>query len=178
MLPTDDQKKLIARVAQEMKTQNNRMTAEPVWLVEQMRRIYGMDADYTDNYVWSCKEDSEYSYEPDEIQAKIIEDHWCGAAENQWHGCTQEKLWGSDPCEICAEGFPASDVDPEEYGYEQIGYHEYYEYVCVHFTESAAQLYVDQNSHRLNKPRVFVHSQYRCWEWNAVVQAIRETSWV
>jgi hypothetical protein len=35
-----------------MKGQDNRCTAQPIFIVQQRRRIYGFDPPYSDDYVW------------------------------------------------------------------------------------------------------------------------------
>ncbi|MCG8435327.1 MAG: hypothetical protein MJA83_14990, partial [Gammaproteobacteria bacterium] len=40
------------RLAHLLATQDNRITAHPVFVVQQRRRIYGLDTDYSDNLVW------------------------------------------------------------------------------------------------------------------------------
>lgn len=44
-------------------TQDNRITDEPIFIVQQKRRIYGVDDGYSDDYVWidgeSCYTDEE-----------------------------------------------------------------------------------------------------------------------
>jgi hypothetical protein len=45
---------IIQAIADELKTQDNRSTAEPIYVVQQQRRVYGFDPDYTDGtgIVW------------------------------------------------------------------------------------------------------------------------------
>lgn len=53
-------------------------------------------------------------------------------------------------------------------GAEETGVAVVWEYVSAHFTRSAAERYIEENAHRMVEPRIYVDSQYRCPEWNAV----------
>lgn len=61
----------LKEIQHELKTQDNRCTADPIFLVEECERIYGMDSDYSDNYIWYNREDC---YEADGEEAKILDD--------------------------------------------------------------------------------------------------------
>lgn len=47
------------RIAADLREQDNRITSHPVFVVEQKRRIYGVDSDYTDSFVWVNPNDFE-----------------------------------------------------------------------------------------------------------------------
>lgn len=49
----------IARIIESLHTQDNRITANPLFAVQQRRRIYGLDADYRDGVVWVDDEGNE-----------------------------------------------------------------------------------------------------------------------
>lgn len=40
------------KIAKRLREQDNRITEAPIFVVEQKRRIYGVDSDYTDRFVW------------------------------------------------------------------------------------------------------------------------------
>jgi hypothetical protein len=42
----------IVAIAERLHTQDNRITDNPLFAVQQMRRVYGVDADYRDGFVW------------------------------------------------------------------------------------------------------------------------------
>lgn len=42
----------LQEISSQLKTQDNRCTAEPIFYVQGRRRIYGMDTQWTDNTVW------------------------------------------------------------------------------------------------------------------------------
>jgi hypothetical protein len=51
-------------LSKQLKTQDNRSTGNPIFLVQQRRRLYGFDSDYTGDLVWlhddECVEPDEY----------------------------------------------------------------------------------------------------------------------
>lgn len=60
----------LKEIQHELKTQDNRCTADPIFLVEECVRIHGMDSDYSDNYIWY---NAEYCSEADEEEVKKLE---------------------------------------------------------------------------------------------------------
>ena len=48
----EDRLELLQEIAQRMEGQDNAITADPIFLVQQKRRIYGMDAGCGDGFVW------------------------------------------------------------------------------------------------------------------------------
>ena len=147
--PTIQEK--LADLCNELNTQDNRITAHPLFIVEVEKRIYGMDSSLVDDmeWIWVYSQDSEYQFEPDEIFDEIRRD----CEDRDEHEILN--LWDEE-------------IDPEEWGYEQWFYVTEMEFKCAHLTERAADLYIAQNSHNLRKPRVYVTSQHRCYEWNMV----------
>jgi hypothetical protein len=47
----------LTRIGKLIVTQDNRYTDQPLFIVQQRRRVYGFDTDYCDNIVWVCSED-------------------------------------------------------------------------------------------------------------------------
>lgn len=60
----------VLRIAENIRTQDNRITAHPIFVVQQRRRLYGMDPSYVDDVVWLH---SDESYEVSEEDAKRLE---------------------------------------------------------------------------------------------------------
>jgi uncharacterized C2H2 Zn-finger protein len=54
---TDDLQKQLVAMAKEIHTQNNRITHEPIFMVQRHRRTYGFDPSYTDNPVYLTQDD-------------------------------------------------------------------------------------------------------------------------
>jgi len=142
-------------LATELQTQDNLATANPLYCVQQKRRICGMDLDYTHGYEWVSEEDSDCHYTESEIFDAIrLEVNDIREGEGD------------------AEHLSDSEIDPEDFGYRKVGHLDIWDFVCAHLTMKAAESYIEANAHNLKEPRVYVDSQYRCHEFNAVVGAL------
>jgi hypothetical protein len=74
----------MAAIGKLIATQDNRYTDQPMFIVQQRRRIIGFDTDYCDNIVWCCSED-EYSEASEEEAAKFEAEYQeTGRAKNGW----------------------------------------------------------------------------------------------
>lgn len=76
--------KALNAIQHELNTQDNAITADPLFCVYQKRRICGMDPDYSEQYVW-VHVDSDYA-EADEKQTKTLDryEKRTGEALNGW----------------------------------------------------------------------------------------------
>ena len=170
------------KLVSNLKTQSNRSTGDPLFCVETKRRIGGIDPDYHDgNYEWYDPGEGDSVGNDDGLKEHLIEngdDLIDGLKE-----LTSFKEFDF-PEELDEEGLDALlskagvnlDCDDEiNLGYFKFrkGYYiDRYEFVTAHFTEAAALQYITNNRHNLNEPRTFVTSQYRCYEWNALREAL------
>lgn len=82
----------INSIGELIRTQDNRITDQPMFIVQENERIYGMDSDYSDNYEWfddvACCvisdqdeiRETERLHESDELNDAIrkvyYKDHW------------------------------------------------------------------------------------------------------
>lgn len=133
-------------LAHELRTQNNRATTHPLFLVQQQTRVAGMDSGWADQWEW-IDDEGDWSGGTFEVRAEIKENH--------------------DLDSVCAS------IDPSNYGYTRVHYLEHWTFVTAHFTETAAQRYINANAHNLRDPRIYAASQYRCHEWIAVVEHLK-----
>ena len=71
--------------AKNIKKQDNRITADPVFTVEVKRRVYGLHWSHTTKFVW-VSEDSDDVYEDDSLKYKEIDDlcEAIGEAPDGW----------------------------------------------------------------------------------------------
>jgi len=148
-------------LAARMRNQDNCATAHPLFVVQQVVRIYGMDVSYVGTYVWMKDCDGEDTHETDADLIAYLRELEQDAPRDE----AEQLMLPTHDCDIVLS----------DYGYEKIGYHEYHAHVSAHFTRMAAELYISQNSHNLKKPRIFVESQHRCYEWIEVVNHIKAT---
>lgn len=127
-----------SQIAERMDGQDNRATADPVFVVQQRRRICGFDTDWCGgNTAWLC-EGEEIANDTEGLE-KFLRDN----------ELTKEE---------CLEN--GSLV--------KTGYEDTYEFVQPFFSMKAAENYIETNRHNLTDPRVYVDSAYRNEEWQAV----------
>ncbi len=135
----------LQELAEELRTQDNLGTAEPIFLVMEKERVYGFQSEYSDDYIW-------------------VESGYCD--------CEFESL--KEVNEYLQESrnsdkvFVETEDQAEEEGFEKVYYLEKNRFKCSHFTRKAAELYIAQNSHNLRKPFVYVGSMYGCYEMIAI----------
>lgn len=103
----------ILDLAERLRTQDGRATADPYFCIQEKHREYGYDPQWCDNPVW------------------ILD----------------------------GEEVPEGTEDADETGYK-----DEWRTVQVALTEIAADQYIQANRHRLNEPRTYVDSFYRCHE--------------
>lgn len=65
----------VLRIAENLRTQDNRITANPIFIVQQKRRQYGVDPQYTENVVWLH---SDEGIEVDQTEANALERKYSG----------------------------------------------------------------------------------------------------
>ncbi len=137
-------------IVAEMMTQDNAATAHPIFLVQQRRRLLGIDLDYDPPTTWVHEADHGCFYSEEVVISMLREDD----RDNRLGNLADH------------------EIDPADHGYEKMGYHDNWEYVCAHFTRKSAERYIEVNRHNLTEPRIFVHSQHRCREWQVIVRAL------
>jgi len=65
-------------------TQDNRITDQPMFIVQQRRRMYGLDTGYCDNFIWLCCEDEYNEASAEEADALEAEYQDTGRARDGW----------------------------------------------------------------------------------------------
>jgi hypothetical protein len=60
----------LAAIGERIRTQDNRCTADPIFQVRGLKRIYGMDSRFTDNPVWIDVEDDIHEVDPPDDPGK------------------------------------------------------------------------------------------------------------
>ncbi len=120
---------------------NDHCTANPIFIVQQKKRMSGMDGSYVDDYVW------------------INFDRGHGEADER----TARRLDALDD-----DIFKERDLK----GWEKIYYIDIWEYVSAHLTKEAAEAFIARKKHDYDQLRVYVDSQYHCWEYNAIIKGL------
>jgi hypothetical protein len=63
----------ITEIAERVRTQDNRITADPIFLVQELERIYGIDTNYDPKIAWLYEDES---VEVDKGKAKRLENRY------------------------------------------------------------------------------------------------------
>lgn len=140
-------------------------TADALFVVQARRRVIGIDREFTDNLVaFSSDGDVEY-FSPEEYFSCLS--HAEKMALNK-HSVEREgrkfkSLMPFEQWEIM-DGYNDLQVS---------GFHEYWEYVNSHFTKEGAEAFIKRKKHDYRGGlRIYVESQFYCWEFNAIKEAI------
>lgn len=153
------------KLVHNLRNQDNRATANPLFVVQQVRRVHGVDPQFYGSEelgdLWVNNNDSEEQH--DTVQAMM---------EEILEGYDVDPVALYDAIDILDDGDDLEMLDGV-ISYSRHSFLKIYVPVTVHFTEAAANQYIEQNSHNLADPRVFVESQSRATEWNAVVEALK-----
>lgn len=64
------------------------------------------------------------------------------------------------------------DAGRDTGAWEKVYYVDRWEYVSAHFTREAAEAFIERKGHDYTELRVYVDSQYHCWEFNAIIEGI------
>jgi hypothetical protein len=145
-------KEAFDRLVKNLNTQDNRATQDPIYVVEEEETIYGISLEYTDKTVWLNRkgEDGDAYETLEEVKQYLVE------ADN------------------FLQTSAISAVDAEIAGFERIGVTRRWRLINVHLTDAAADVYIKDNTHRhAGRLRSYVPSQYRCHEFNAVIEALK-----
>ena len=51
---------VMQQIGEWIRTQDNRCTSDPLFIVQQKKRIWGMDSDYCEDYEWVAEDDHEH----------------------------------------------------------------------------------------------------------------------
>lgn len=135
----------IKELIKNLREQDNRITFNPIFVVQVKNRIYGMDSGYnSQGYIW-VRNDDWVDIDDDELIEKLddIEDHsWEYSSDSE-----EVKLLGE---------------------YTKVYYQDLWENKMPFFTEKAAEQYIRINGHNMKEPRIYVESGYRNAEWELI----------
>lgn len=137
------------------------ITANPIFIVQKLERIYGFDPDYCDSFVF-VNEDSEWEsvtdlfdcLDEDEIK-RIVKDADCDTLGDF----------------LLMDKYNQVQV-LNEFDYRKVYYKEHWSHVSSHFTREAAAAFIKRKKHDYRQLRIYVEAQPYCWEYNMIIQAI------
>mgnify|MGYP000325927090 FL=1 len=122
----------LSELRTELQTQDNAITADPLFVVFQEERIYGVSQDYqTNGYMWVGEDDSSVTADDDE--AKVLDKLLDDDRELSIGGVTYQRVW----------------------------YRIVPRFVTACLTRKGAENYISRNGHNLTKPYIYVEGLYR-----------------
>lgn len=74
-------------------TQDNRITDQPIFIVQQRRRVYGFDTDYCENFIWVCSEDDYSEASAEEAAELEAEYQKSGRVKSGWQRTGYTDQW-------------------------------------------------------------------------------------
>lgn len=83
----------LARIGELIRTQDNRITDSPIFIVQQKRKICGIDADYTNNFEWLDPRDTSEVYDDAAKAAKDAEREEEGLPPINWIQGGYIEIW-------------------------------------------------------------------------------------
>ena len=143
----------LERLARELTTQDNAITSDPIFVVQQKHRQFGLDMDYCENFAWV-----------DSYGERTI----CDDATDEEDTIKLALLEKAHDGEINS---PTEEVGDKE-GWTRTGYLDKWEFVQPFLTRAAAERFRADQSHNLGVTRVYVESAYRNPEWRLLREII------
>ncbi len=138
---------------------NDHFTADPIFMVQKLHRIFGIDPEFTDNVLW--QHGDEYT----ELPVNLTE-----ACEAFYQDNFRPPVCIADGV-LYGRGddLPdTSEVDEYFSDIRRIGYYDEWDNVQPFFSQAGAERYIQENGHNLKKPRIYVECAYRNREWLAM----------
>jgi len=137
----------LSELRERLRTQDNRITAHPVFVVQQRKRIFGFDPAYV--------------MENDEIA-------WIDDC-NDYTAYYQ----GNPEWEKAERGWRDDGDEPD--GWTRTGWQDGWEFVTACFTEQGCKDYIEVDGHNLTEPRIYVESAHRNKEWQKLREHLTAT---
>jgi hypothetical protein len=149
----------IQNISKNLKTQDNRCTGDPIFIVEKLVRDYGYTSDYSEKYVWFDNENPEC--EISDVEAiKIL---------NQIEDLFFD--WDNKPETITID---EQILEYDSRRFQRIYYQDRWEFVQPFFTKVGAENYLKVDGHNLGETRIYVMSGYRNFEMQDVRRLLME----
>ncbi len=83
----------LTEIQHELKTQDNRITADPIFVVEQKARDWGVESGYTDNFEWVDMESGDYEEADPEDAAVLESKEEAGESTHPWEKVGYRDRW-------------------------------------------------------------------------------------
>jgi hypothetical protein len=135
-------------IGKEIRTQDNRITDSPIFVVEQKVRDYGFSEDYVEDFEWINDEGETVS--EDDVN-DILEEHNKDVEEEEM-----------------VEFVDLDDYNCEEFNLRKVYYKDRWQFVTACFTEKGCEEYLKINEHNLKEARIYAFGSYRNDEFRSV----------
>lgn len=126
---------------------NDHCTAHPIFVVQSLRRVTGIDLDYDPEYFWT---DFDHEVEMGEEELKEALKEYIEEV-----GKIDDFDPEYDDIDSIIDSADNAIVTPEyEVVFQKIGYAEEWRYVNVHFTREAAEAFIKRKKHDYRELRI------------------------
>lgn len=141
-------------------------TADAIFVVQQKIRVYGVSEDYSgircvyrNEEMWESLDEFWTDIDDeDRLSLDIIAKNDVNDCETGFLGLDDYNKWAL--------------LEDDQQEFIVTSYVEKWQYVNVHLTRDAADAFIKRKKHDYKELRVYVDSQYRCWEFNEIKNAI------
>lgn len=145
---------ILHEMASRILAQDNLATADPVFMVQQRRRVYGFDPVFDDGGHTVWLNDEGHEVPQDELETMWKEDSDIDLTTGSTPNTTTLGNW--------------LDARAGDFNLTETAYQDFWDNVQPFFTKIGADQYIQANAHRMTDPRVYVESAYRNPEWLAI----------
>lgn len=149
--------------------EHNCSTSSPVWAVQELKVIYGLDSDYSDESVWCIDGETTHAAALEffeSLEAKVRHDI------NDYVLSQYEQLFTDDCDEYLRDAWLDEYITNERLEWKRIYYREEWVGVQVFATRHDADRYIERQSHNHGKLRVYVESLWSSPQMKDIFQAI------
>lgn len=179
---------IIKRMSQDIHTQDNAITADPIFMVQEKKRIYGIHLDY-DHTGTKFVDSNDAEAPADETTRREVYDEALKAGDleplviipyDQWRKTFGNDVGATDEKRKAHYARYVRGAEKEHFldfcadNYTEVGYRDIWVNVQPFFTRVGAEAYLEINGHNLKEPRIYVESAYRNAEWQAIRKFLQE----
>ncbi len=155
---------------QESHDKHSCSTSEPIWMVQELKRTYGMDSDYSDQSVWVVDNESKYKTAQELFESLDASDQH---KVNEFCLEQSEVLFDDLDGFVFSQDEMLEDFDAK-YGCNWSRYYYVEKWVTVQafITRHDADRFIKKQSHNYGELRVYVESMWRSPQLGNLIQAV------
>lgn len=139
-------------------------TAHAIFIVQDRVEVFGIDRAYASKTVIIDQDQDTWHSPDDYYNDECFEDDYRERLDDlakEISGLSFLEMLYQDKLNLL-----------ESEGLTVTGHGERWEYVCSHFTNDAAQAFIDRKKHDYRELRIVVEAQSYCWEFEAIKRAL------